>query len=59
MYICDFCNKQVGPGIPSNTIVMETREKEYPARPSVNDPGGFGYEIVKEAKVCTDCIPGE
>lgn len=60
MYICDICNIVVGPNIPSNTVILETRDVTYPARPKDGDPGGVGYEIAKEARVCEPCkIKGE
>ena len=58
MYICESCDKVVGPGIPSNRVVVETRSKVYPPRPQANDPGGSGREIAKEICVCPECNNG-
>lgn len=54
MYICENCEAQVGPRIGSNLVTIETRHKVYP--PRGNDPGGVGREIVKEIRVCPDCV---
>lgn len=53
MYICESCNTQVGPRISANIVIIETREKIYPARQG--DPGGSGNEIVKQINICTSC----
>ncbi len=67
MFRCDMCNVVVTPGTPSHTVVVETRPTEYPSRAkahrmrvgrklkTLDDPGGAGYEIAKEARVCGSC----
>ena len=61
---CSMCNKVSDPTAPAYRKVLETREKEYPARSQANrlgpgiytdDPGGKGREIVREALVCESC----
>ena len=61
MYYCEACKKLVGPREPQNTVVMEKRRKEY-VYPVNLEGGSFqrvsvGWEIVREAKVCGDCVP--
>ena len=53
MYICEICNTQTEPNVPCNVITVETRPKVYPPRPG--DPGGSGYETVKEVRACPSC----
>lgn len=42
-------------------VVVETRQRQYPERHtktrrrSINDPGGFGQEIVREINCCAAC----
>ncbi len=71
MYRCQvpFCNVNVPGNTPALRIVVESREKEYPARENANkirisgkkkpilksDRGGVGSEIVRELKVCRRC----
>jgi hypothetical protein len=50
MYICEVCKTKVGPGVPSNLVVTETRPKAYPG-------GSTGYETVKEVRACPSCAP--
>lgn len=59
MYICGICTTQVGPKVPSNIITVETRQRKYPARPGVGDPGGSGYETVREINACPSCAEGK
>ena len=55
MYICGVCEIQVGPRVPCNITPVETREKVYPARSGANDPGGRGFETVREVHACPSC----
>lgn len=61
MFTCGICTKHSKPGEKALHVVVETREKVYPERKSVNhfidrngipqtrdDPGGTGREIVRE-----------
>lgn len=63
MYRCHFCKIVSRPGARANHVVIKSREKIYPERtyrlrgkeePS-HDPGGRGWEIVKEVKACSVC----
>ena len=70
MYRCEVCDRVVPPNTPSNRIILETRAVEYPVRDKVHwhppkdggkgkwvdDPGGRGTEIVREARACPDCV---
>ena len=53
MYICEICTTQSEPNVPCEMVVVETREKTYPAR--AGDPGGSGFETVKEVRACPAC----
>ena len=53
MYVCGFCNKQVGPRVEAAMVVIETREKVYPPRADGVRP--VGYETVKEVRACPSC----
>lgn len=58
MFICDSCHGVTKPGEPMTRVVVETRPKVYPARKvteSVFDPGGEGYETVREEARCRAC----
>ena len=67
MYKCQQCNQVVPAKTKANRITVETRYKQYPFRAKVmrqieagkvkmaDDPGGTGYEIVRELVVCPDC----
>ena len=69
MYICENCNKLVGPNIPSQQYPLKLRKKIYPFRANANqykqpgrnekkktnDPGGVGFELEKEIAVCPNC----
>ena len=67
MYQCEICRKVVPPNTPSYKIVVETRPVAYPRRPDANktrvrgkiekrdDPGGQGFEIVRELRACPEC----
>lgn len=56
MFRCQQCQRQQPPRIATQTNVLETRPKEYPARSGTNDHGGKGTEIVREKKVCGACF---
>jgi len=53
MFKCEVCKKSIGPAISPTMVVVETREKFYPAPKDGRD--GRGYETVKEIKVCPNC----
>jgi hypothetical protein len=71
MYRCDQCGATVPPRNRARRVVVETRERIYPARLKANrvvsfvngkrkvvlkdDPGGFGEETVREVVVCQTC----
>lgn len=70
MYRCSQCHDVVGPRQPQRLVVVATRAKRYPPRENafevfksvkrrhvqVDDPGGVGREIVREAALCGDCL---
>ena len=58
MYICQNCGEQSAPRQAAHRVVVETREKIYPYR-SESDPGGKGFETVKELLVCANCVEEE
>lgn len=68
MYRCENCQNLVPPNTKVHRVVIETRLKRYPLREKVHkkinkegklvyvdDPGGIGYETVREIIVCPDC----
>ncbi len=69
MYRCDLCGVVVQPNTPARKLVTETRRKVYSERHEsnririqgkkkplhVSDPGGVGWEVVREVKVCRAC----
>ena len=69
MFRCDLCKKTSKSGEPSATVVVETREVQYPFRAAVHpyrdpetkkrlmldDPGGVGYETVREVRAHERC----
>ena len=69
MYRCELCGVVVQPNTPCRKLVVETRRKVYTERRDSNririqgkkkpmhigDPGGVGWEIVREVKVCRAC----
>jgi hypothetical protein len=67
MYRCQICAKVMPPRTKAYRISVETRHRRYPKREKVNrvakdhkvrlvdDPGGEGYEIVREVTACPDC----
>lgn len=69
MYICQKCLSNIPANQPSFNFTTHKRQKHYPKRLQANvfidqngkqqkrdDPGGTGYEIVKEIKVCKACF---
>ena len=67
MYRCEICGAVVPPAVAAHRVVVATRQTDYPSRHKVNhvrigrkmthvdDPGGTGVEIVREALVCAAC----
>ncbi len=67
MYRCQICNTVSPVATPSHKVTLESRPMEYPSRPkahsmrvgrklkSFDDPGGSGFEIVKEVLACRSC----
>ena len=67
MYRCEICHELIGPGLPAAKLVVETRPRVYPERKKANkfkrkrkkeasdDPGGSGYETVREVLACASC----
>jgi hypothetical protein len=68
MYRCEICKNVVPANTPTARITAETRAVTYPYRPEANrkitkgagklkphDPGGRGFEIVRELIACPDC----
>ena len=67
MYKCEKCQNVVPAKTKAHRVVIETRKKRYPKRERANkikedgkvkhidDPGGMGYETVREIIVCPDC----
>ena len=69
MYRCQQCGSVVPSRTSSLWIPIEIRKKIYPPRENANririrgkkkpilrlDPGGNGFEIVRELKVCGSC----
>jgi len=69
MYRCEMCKVVIPPNTPALRVTVETRRKVYPERRNSNririqgkkkplttgDPGGIGYETVREVKVCRGC----
>ena len=68
MFQCELCNRVSQPGERQIKVVVERRPTEYPSRSKAHrssggrrskfpdDPGGAGYEIVKEKIGCAACI---
>lgn len=66
MFRCGNCQQVSKLGEAATPVVVESRGKTYPARGRANpprspnwdwtdDPGGNGYETVKEIRVCPRC----
>jgi hypothetical protein len=69
MYRCESCRRVAAPGVPCARKVVKTRSVFYPVRYEVqrprpgkskftDDPGGTGWETVRELKVCPACSHG-
>jgi hypothetical protein len=68
LYRCHLCGVVVPPNTPAHRKVVETRRREYPFRKDAHlfmkdgrpkkadDPGGVGFEIVREVVVCSSCF---
>jgi rubredoxin len=68
-FICGLCKEQQPNGTKANIVVTRKRKKEYPLRFNVfrffneeegehqfkDDPGGVGWEPMKEAHACPMC----
>lgn len=62
---CQVCQEPQPSRSAPNILVTETRERTYPPRLSANkarldgvrpsDPGGQGWEIVKQVNICDKC----
>lgn len=67
MYRCQVCDGVAPTNTSAIRQVVETRRRKYPFREKVNqflkdgrkktsdDPGGVGFEIVREILVCPAC----
>lgn len=71
MFRCHHCGTVTPPRVSAETIVVKTRPRVYPHRPYAqrelfrpeglqrlvrrDDPGGTGWEIVREIRVCPPC----
>jgi len=67
MYLCENCSKNIDSNTPSYLFTLKSRKKQYPPRACANkfkkdgrikvtnDPGGKGYEIETEIRVCPNC----
>jgi rubredoxin len=68
VYRCHLCGAVVPSNTPAYRKVLETRRREYPFRKDAHlfmkdgrpkkadDPGGVGFEIVREVVVCPECF---
>lgn len=64
MFRCEVCNRSSKLYERPVMFTIETREKEYPERANFygedkHDPGGYGYEIVKEIRLHVGCLPSD
>ena len=71
MFRCHHCGTVTPPRVSAETVVVETRPRVYPFRRKAHreliwreilrkweqrdDPGGTGWEIVREIRVCPPC----
>ena len=67
MYRCHLCQVVVPARVAARRVVLQRRIRQYPVRPKafrkikhgkveyVDDPGGIGWEIVREVLVCAAC----
>jgi hypothetical protein len=60
MFKCERCATQSSAKTPPHLFPIATRQKIYPARRDrsgvLNDKGGTGHEVVREIRVCADCL---
>ena len=70
-YKCQLCNNSIVAGVPCKKVVMAYCNYTHPVRYKVigkivekngkkkmeymNDPGGIGLQIVREANACPEC----
>lgn len=65
MFNCDSCHKSIGPGLPTHSLVVETRQVSYknqrfnPETEREETVLSNGTEIVKELKVCYECFANQ
>jgi hypothetical protein len=69
MFRCEKCGETVPAGVSAQSVVIQSRSKDYPSRSEkmaaggrsrfmrekTVDKGGEGKEIVRELKVCPKC----
>ncbi len=68
MFRCEICGDIVPAGVSAQSVVVQSRSKDYPSRSEkltggrsrfvrerTVDKGGEGREIVRELKVCPKC----
>ena len=68
MFRCEKCGDVVPAGVSAQSVVVQSRSKDYPTRTEslalgrsryqrerTVDKGGEGREIVRELKVCPKC----
>lgn len=66
MFKCQCCHKSKAPGVSPVRVLLEVRNKVYTRRANSqrardgkltrHDPGGKGWEIVKEERWCRACV---
>lgn len=68
-FVCKVCNEKQINGTKAHMVVLQKRAKHYPPRPKAykvfdeeeqeytfkEDPGGDGFEAVKEVQACKAC----
>ena len=71
MFLCELCGEVVPPKTKAERVIVEKRSRSYPSRKNANkmkrgrktvfatDPGGMGFEIVKEVLACPNCAGAE
>lgn len=67
MFKCEACSRVVQAGQPSREVVLEIRQKSYPAyeppsskkrhKKKRSGATGFGWETARSARVCISCAP--
>jgi hypothetical protein len=67
MFVCEQCHEVVGPAVPQTRRVVERRRVRHPPRADAqwvkekgrwkrrDDPGGAGWQIVRERGLCPRC----